>query len=442
MNTRGSAQNSIQSQSRKQDWKRFVPYCCAVAAIAVIYPAVRLVNASELLAVALSAFGALAAYILCRIVQLRGRFTMGMLAIGFPLLVAIGCVGFLQLSPYRQRQRTFDLLTKAQVNYRATPSYSSGEWILDRDGNFLPSWLVKWIGPDSMSLLTSLDGFLEDLKEVPVQDLNSEKLRRITLRSESAGALKPEIVEWLNECREIEYLGFEFQKFDNEDAEQLGKLKTHWSATIPLNAKTRFDCLGMPNGLMLRGERLSLEQAKQLRLIIDNFRPNQSLDEKMGGRAYFWLTLDLDFLNADILRAFRGIDQTRCVIQFQGMAFDQETLLVLAESGLFQSNMTRVQLPDTIPPRPADLPQNQPGNLSLRNTFLSASQALGLVKLFQCQDLRIVDNPNEDFRLEDLQSLWQAKSLKYIGVFGLNVDGTYTSEWKSLNRPTDLEQVD
>jgi integral membrane sensor domain MASE1 len=106
---------------------RFWPYAASLVGLGTGYFITLYLSQQLLLAVGAAACGALFGFLLARIVQMKGRVSLSMLAIGFPLLVAIACALLLQLQGFRDRQRGFDELRMAGVGFRARQPQQADE---------------------------------------------------------------------------------------------------------------------------------------------------------------------------------------------------------------------------------------------------------------------------------------------------------------------------
>jgi hypothetical protein len=104
-----------QDKIKKRHW--LAPYYSALACVMTVYSTtlIMLGNHVPMLVAGLAIAAAIVGYLVCRVVQLRGRITLAMAVIGFPFLMAMIFATAWKLAPFAERQATYDRLRAAGI---------------------------------------------------------------------------------------------------------------------------------------------------------------------------------------------------------------------------------------------------------------------------------------------------------------------------------------
>ena len=94
-----------------------LPLVSGLVGLLVAYAFVLSVTDQRMMAVIVAAIMGIAAYLLARIVQLRGRVTVAMAVVGFPLLMALAFTAYRHVTPFVERQKSYDNLRAAGIDF-------------------------------------------------------------------------------------------------------------------------------------------------------------------------------------------------------------------------------------------------------------------------------------------------------------------------------------
>ena len=199
-------------------WGRYLPYFASLLVIPISYLSILLLIGQQSLAVFGAALGAVVVYIICKTIQRRGKISLALMIFVLPLLMASGCILFLQLAPFVNHHQRIGLLRNAGIEVDARPPDQLGEWLQNRTGTMLPVWLVKLMGSDCLSEIDSIQGELGAFQSIEYAQLDMSRAYSVTFIQESKSShVTIELVDWLNKNSNIESLNFDFRYFSEED---------------------------------------------------------------------------------------------------------------------------------------------------------------------------------------------------------------------------------
>lgn len=390
---------------------RLVPYGGAVVGVVLGYGGAILVSNQQMLAVGVATVSALGCYLAARVIQMRGKLTLGLTAFGFPLLVAIACILFMRLTPFIDRQHAINQLRESGIAFSARAPDQFGEWLRDRSGNMLPIWLASWLGPECMAEVRTIDAELAALQEADFSKLQTSKIRKVTLRRQAKlPPLSSELVSWLNGCPELDTIWLQLAHYTKADAEALALLHKNCRIQIDTNIDNvtgQFDLLPAESLVRLTGKRLTVEHAKH---IVELNSPRL-------------LTLEFPTVAPGALRALAPMNRD-APIYIIGAALAYEDVVDLAMLGQRNVTLTAVSLPRELNSELAQSSGVETHGLSINQTQVSLPQLQHLSRLFDCQSISL-QQPVSD---AELSAIWSMTEIQGLRCF----DG---ADWQRLTRP-------
>lgn len=244
-----------------------MPYVWSVTALGIGYGATLLLSKQPALAVGIAALCALVGYGVCRVVQMRGRLSLALTAIGLPLIFAVACTVVLKLTPFIDRQRSIAEMRKVGISFRARNPNECDEWLQDGSGNMLPIWLANWIGPHSMAQIRWLNADLDSFQSIRFDRIERTLMFKAEFnRLGTEPTVAPELVAWLDGSPALERPTFTLQNFTEADALALqGFSNKDFSAQLSIDKNTKgLDRLTNVTFLELTTDELTTEQAADL----------------------------------------------------------------------------------------------------------------------------------------------------------------------------------
>lgn len=379
--------------------QRLLPYAFAVLAILIAYPVVLLVMNRQMLAVCVSAVGALAAFSICRVVQTRGKVSLALLTIGLPLVVACACLVYQRLSLFSQRQATADQLRAVGVAFRQRSPELVGEWSVDKTGKQLPVWLVNKIGPDAMAPISALNAIVEDLHGIELQSIDTSLLSRVELTCRGDGAITPELIDWLNRCDKLDSLKFRFSNFTGSDGEGLSRLEKEWHAEfVVAGEEADLSNVGSPSQFFIDAVTLTPVQAKQLSRAVKS------------PTAFIGLRLKL--LTADVVKELSGMPYL-CVTAGN---LDEETVAEIAKLGMRNLEFNGSTFATSLDQMSFDA-ETKTEFLRLTDCSVTIEDCISMCNLFQCKGLTVVETLGKRLTDEEIQRLWECENLENVGCY-------------------------
>ncbi|MCO8120707.1 hypothetical protein NHH03_03080 [Stieleria sp. TO1_6] len=258
-----------------------VPGLCGLAGLVPIYLVTLFVTGLPLLAVTLAAIAAAVGFIGCLLVRNRGKMSLAIVVIAFPIIASLAFLTIQLLGPLAQRERSIAVLRGSSIGYRVRSADQLGEWQRDRNGRMLPTWIVNQIGPDCLSELTAIDGDLGAFQSIQFNDIDPSQLSRIELNRyyRDGQAVSPQLVSWLNG---VDSTRLRFRLFDltQADVDALAELQRDYQLTIENvdEYSGDFSRLKSASSLSIRGAELTKQQMRQLaalsatRITLDGFQ--------------------------------------------------------------------------------------------------------------------------------------------------------------------------
>ena len=381
---------------------RLIPYLCAIVALIVAYVGTMVLTDQRILAGMLAAFATILGFIVCRLIQLRGRLTLGILVIGFPLVIAIGFTAMQRLNPFVNHQRSISMLRSSGLTIRTRAASEYGGWKQDQsDENMLPTWLANRIGPDCLSELTRIEGELAEFQSMRFSEINPSKLRLVKLlRFHESPVISPQLVEWLNraERARVNLLLADYTDADGAALSSIGR-----NSWIIIDVDDFTGDLSMLHGagvLHLRGTHLSPKQASQIATL---------------SKTSF---------------VFDGIPLSKeTVLKFQNESWnsDEIAMMTIQSSSLDLATLEALaQLPGRLDFRELNLPRMKPiefdskekrsrSSMFVSGCNTSFKDARNLISLFRCRNLSIetVASDKEVDTLWDFPFLNSCRVLNY-----------------------------
>lgn len=393
---------------------RLAPYGAALIGVVLGYGGARLVSNQQMLAVGVATVSALGCYLVARVIQMRGKLTLGLTAFGFPLLVAIACILFMRLTPFLDRQRSINQLRESGIAYSARAPDQSGEWLRDRSGNMLPTWLASWLGPECMAEVRTINADVAALQQADFSKLQTSKLRKVTLRREAKlPPLSSELVSWLNGCPELDTIWLQLAHYTKADSEALALLdkssKIQFDTEID-NATGQLHLLPKECLVRLTGRRLTIEHAKHIA-------------ELKSPRL---LTLEFPTVMPGALRALAPMNRDAAVY-IVGAALAYDDVVDLAMLGQRSVTLTAVLLPKELNSELAQSSGIETRWLTFRQTQVSLPQLQHLSRLFNCEWVSLMQ-PISD---TELSAIWSTTGIQQLHCN----DGT---GWQRFTRPETL----
>ncbi|MFN9420135.1 MAG: hypothetical protein ACK578_21975 [Pirellula sp.] len=96
-------------------WGTYLPYFASLLVIPISYLSILLLIGQQSLAVFGAALGAVVVYIICKTIQRRGKISLALMIFVLPLLMAGGCILFLQLAPFVNHHQRIGLHRNAGI---------------------------------------------------------------------------------------------------------------------------------------------------------------------------------------------------------------------------------------------------------------------------------------------------------------------------------------
>lgn len=399
------------STTNSKSWTRFVPYCGALVGLLVGYGGAMLITSQQMLAVGVATIAALGGYLALRVIQMRGKLTLGLTAFGLPLLAALACFLFLRLTPYIDRQRAIDQMRESGIAFTARSPDQSGEWLRDRSGNMLPIWLARWIGPECMAEIRTITADLAQLKRADLSKLQNSKIVKVVLRRDGESPpLSRNLVAWLNDCPELRSIDLALAHYAEADAAALGQLLKDCRVQVGIDADTAtgdFGCL--PDGSMVRlsGGRLTAGTSEQIgQLQKPSLLTLEFLTVAPGGLG------PLEQLDRDV------------PVYVMGATLTHQDLVDLAMQGRARLALTGVVLPKELGFEQDATSKIRTETLWIQQMQVSPVQLQHLCQLFNCRWVSLQQVMSES----ELESLWATTALEELRCF----DG---SKWHVMSRP-------
>ena len=342
-----------------------------------------------------------------RLVQMRGQLTTGLVAIALPTVVALLCVTLGRMTPFFNRQIVLSHMSEAGIRFSARQPDEVDEWLRDREGYMLPTWLAYCIGEHCMTCLGEIAGDATDVSKLPLGRVPTASLRYIDLQITRKNSLTSELIDWLNELPESEAgrernINLTFHAIGEKDQEQLVRLRCPWQGELRLDKdNVPLRDLGSPQGLTVRANRLSAGQAR----VIARAAPE-------------WLVITSDLSPAMVQEL--GYLQVR----FEACTIDAETLRALARLDMkdFDLSATFGDLTSlkSIDPKP------EAGYLALRGChFQAKDDYIKVVELINCSHLSFVGSLSES----QIDDLWgRCPRLETVSQWEGGI-------WKEYSRP-------
>jgi len=362
------------------------PFLCALVALIPVYIVIRFSTGLTMLAVAGSALAALMAFVGYRVIQFRGRLSLSIVVIGFPLMAAILFATYQSLAPFRERQKSISMLRVAGITYGKRLPDQVGEWKRDHRGMMLPVWLADRIGPDSMTSLRSIDANLDAFQGIEYSALDMTELSRIQLtRLFTEPDVDPKLIDWLNQV-ELKQLSFSLVHYSDDDADALSKLTHPYGARIYLSDRPTGDlsALRKANYVNIVANKLSTTQAQQL----------CQLNLHM-------LNLEVRHLPAETIDALQGWESEAPNMMITGAKLDADRWRALSRLPVLSLRLTGLDDASI-----QSIPDSPPGNgirrLNVSGNRLSFDEIRRLVQLFRPTDLFCTTELSE----EQIEALW------------------------------------
>jgi hypothetical protein len=359
-------------------WGTYLPYFASLLVIPIIYLSILLLIGQQSLAVFGAALGAVVVYIICKTIQRRGKISLALMIFVLPLLMAGGCVLFLQLAPFVNHHQRIGLLRNAGINVNARPPDQLGEWLQNRSGTMLPVWLVKLMGSDCLSEIRSIGGELGAFQSVSYAQLDMSRAREVEFRQESIDShVSLELVHWLNKSSNIDRMSFEFSDFYEEDGMALSNLVDKSKVFVTIRnceSVTGLGSLGKLQWLHLVGESLPINLARDI--------SNLSL----GG-----LTLEVRQLPMECIAELKGYSGYMGINGRLG----PDDIKAFARIGLESLELSGLT---SVPTVSVDEFKNMPKTKHLRisNSHLDVSECKEIAALFQCESLSLYNIYTKD----------------------------------------------
>lgn len=392
-------------------------YASALVATILAY-SITLIWIGQLgLSVAIAVLACLLSVVSLRAIQTRGQLSLRVMVVAMPLVMAVACVIWQRLSPYRQRQLSWNALRDTAISAQARSPDEAGEWVLDRSGNIMPRWFLLLVGKNSLDEIHSLDGSVKQFQSLNLDQLRVPGVRRVTLsRWEDEPTISLSLIDWLNRCEKLEYLKWDLNSMSAGDIEALKRLETSrldlGRFAIRLNGDKVDDDVDLsllPRDclLTLDGRELMPVRARQL-------------------ARHRWILLNTQTLSADALRQWnmeQGENDDDRWVTIQGCTFDRPAAEALTEISGTTLSLIRCQLPAEFPVRLRSSNSSRLWNLGLDGTTIPADLLIDWVRSVRPSSLSITGRPSDDLllRLREISSL---QHLKYRPNWGAGWERT------------------
>ncbi|MFN9413042.1 MAG: hypothetical protein ACK57V_11810 [Pirellula sp.] len=354
-------------------WGTYLPYFASLLVIPISYLSILLLIGQQSLAVFGAALGAVVVYIICKTIQRRGKISLALMIFVLPLLMAGGCILFLQLAPFVNHHQRIGLLRNVGIEVDARPPDQLGEWLQNRSGTMLPVWLVKLMGGDCLSEIRSIQGELGAFQSISYAQLDMSRAHTVTFIQESKNShVTIELVDWLNKHSNIDSLYFDFRYFSEEDGVALSHLADGSKVHVTIRnceSVAGLGSLGKLQWLYLVGDSLAEKLARDvskravhraLRLEVRQL-PKESIAELKGYSGYMLINGRLD----------------------------PDGIIAFARLGLESLELSGLT---SVPTVSVDEFKNMPKTKHLRivNSHLDASECKKIAALFQCEIVEFV----------------------------------------------------
>ena len=348
-------------------WGTYLHYFASLLVIPISYLSILLFIGQQSLAVFGAALGAVVVYVICKTIQRRGKISLALMIFVFPLLMAGGCILFLQLAPFVNHHQRIGLLRNAGFTINTRPPDQLGEWLQNRSGTMLPVWTVKWMGSDCLSEIRSIQGELGAFQSIAYAQLDISRASEVEFRQESIDShVSLELVHWLNKSSNIDRMSFEFSNFSEEDGMALSNLVDKSKVFVTIRnceSVTGLSSLGKLLSLHLVGESLPINLARDI--------SNLSL----GG-----LTLEVRQLPIECIAELKGYSG------YMGIngRLEPDEITAFARLGL---DSLELNFLTSVPTVSVDEFTNMPKTKHLRisNSHLDVSECKKIAALFQCE---------------------------------------------------------
>ncbi|MGB7347287.1 MAG: hypothetical protein WBD20_23895 [Pirellulaceae bacterium] len=388
-----------------QTKRRLLPHFAALATIFPVYLVVAFLTHQPTLAVALAAATALIVFIIVRLIQLRGKLTLSLTVLGFPLLVAMGFASFAALDPFLQLQRQADMLRDAGLNFQGRQPDEGGEWKRTHDGVMLPIWLANRIGSDCMTKTRSIGGDIERLQAIRFRDLGTESVRYLELRRDDREpSISPELVDWINELDDPR-ITLNVRFYRDKDGLALRDLRQRYSLHMPIDDRTGdLSQLGSVGSLWLSGDRITIPQAKQLTKL----------------KNLYSLELEVLQLDAKTIESLQSRFGTLKIVRAQ---LDADAWNALAKTDRHFIELAGIDLKN-LPSKTNDFPSSDPPRwlqLYPDGVNIKVSDTERLVRFFDREILFVAANLSD----QQIMSLWKIPQLKEIRYRDANSEYAY-----------------
>ncbi|MFN7889750.1 MAG: hypothetical protein ACK5OC_05640 [Pirellula sp.] len=353
-------------------WGRYLPYFASLLVIPISYLSILLLTGQQSLAVCGAALGAVVVYIICKTIQRRGKISLALMIFVLPLLMASGCILFLQLAPFVNHHQRIGLLRTAGITVHVRPPDQEGEWLQSKSGTMLPVWLVKWMGSDCLSEIDSIDGALGAFQSISYAQIDMSRACEVEFFQESINShVSPELIDWLNKHSNIDRVEFLFSYFSEEDGMALRKLVDKSRVFVRIfrcDLVAELSSLRNLHQLHLYGASLPRKLARD----ISSLSLTKSLTLEVS-------QLPIESINE--LKGYRGYMQIRCRLE-------PDEITAFARIGL---DSLELNLLTSVPTVSVDEFTNMPKTNHLRifHCQLDVSECKKIAALFQCETLSL-----------------------------------------------------
>ncbi len=383
MNASVKDREAVKAATSAGPWKRSKLTALTVALVVLLLSALATnwLGVQRLAGVTLCMVLTLLFYACTRLVQTRGQLTTGLVAIVLPTIVALLCVTLGRMTPFLNRQIVLSHMSEAGIRFSARQPDEVDEWLRDREGYMLPTWLAFCIGEHCMTCLGEIAGDVTDVSKLPLGRVPTASLRYIDLHITRKDSLTPELIDWLNELPpngKDQNVVLTFHTIGERDQEQIVRLNRPWQGELRLD-KTNVPLreLGSPQGLTVRANHLTAEQAK----VIARAAPN-------------WLVITSD-LSPAVVQQFDGLD-----VRLEACTIDADSLRTLARLDMPNYHLSAT-FGDLTSLQSLD-PKPEPRYLSLWGCqFHAKDDYIKVVELVNCSHLSFV-GPLGRSQLDDL----------------------------------------
>ncbi|MEM7478939.1 MAG: hypothetical protein AAF483_28485 [Planctomycetota bacterium] len=418
MNDSDDGRNSL-----KPAWyaRREVALCAALGVLLASVVFIPMAGAGLLQTTVIGAVLTIACFALMRFIQLRGKLTLGVVAILLPALVALGCVAFSRMTPFLNRQIVADQMRDRGIRFLARQPSEFEEWLRDDQGYLLPTWIANLIGADCMTNLRSITADAKELDRISLDRVDTAKLWRVEVKVNEANTLSERVVDWLGGIQfEDDYsypIQFTFHDFGPEDAASLRKLRGRWWAVIQVNSEDiSFRNIGSPAHLRIGASAITNTQAEELA-------------ELVAGHEVQFLSLAVARLTPKQI-SFFGSSGVANGLMFEGTQIEVEHARAL--DALQMDSMTLVDVPLGDLSALSELPgDGHATELQIRNAYGELKDCCHLVRFLEAKHFSVSLVSNRPVTEKECEELFRnCPELESID--------TFATEWKQFERPDDL----